>query len=150
MCGIPELPDWRSGRIGRVRSLVVESSDDEETFISKHGPTKPKTAFARFCHATKHKLPDEFKSLTGRDLRQHLSQLWKAADIQTKKPFEESLAADRIEYEAAMKKFKQGPFAEWKKTHPSSTSEESSSSDEDSSEDEYELEFWIDWIKRVT
>ena len=113
-----------------------ESSDDEETFISKHGPTKPKTAFARFCHATKHKLPDEFKSLTGRDLRQHLSQLWKAADIQTKKPFEESLAADRIEYEAAMKKFKQGPFAEWKKTHPSSTSEESSSSDEDSSEDE--------------
>ena len=33
MCGIPELPDWRSGRIGRVRSLVVESSDDEEVVI---------------------------------------------------------------------------------------------------------------------
>ena len=63
---------------------------------------------ARRAYATRHNLPDEFKSLKGRDLRTHLSQLWKAADPETKTPFEESHPADKVVYEAAMRSFEKG------------------------------------------
>jgi len=68
------------------------------------GPKRPASAYLLFCKDKRAEVVAANKNLAQTEIIKKLSEMWKAADAATKKPFEAAAAADKKRYEAECKK----------------------------------------------
>jgi len=68
------------------------------------GPKRPGSAYLFFCKAKRAEVVAANKGISSADILKKLGDMWKAADANTKKPFEAAAAQDKKRYEAECKK----------------------------------------------